>query len=91
MMRRAKRAMYDHLTSVHQELVGGPHDLRGGDLVQEPGLLCQLLLCLLLHLAGAGLVVVEQGGEGGKGGQRLHRGVNRGEQGQFRAILSDTT
>ena len=63
-------------TSVHQELVGGPHHLRGGDLLQEPGLLRQLLLCLLLHLAGAGLVVVKQSGEGGEGGQRLNSGVH---------------
>ena len=64
------------ITSVHQELVGGPHHLSGGDLLQELGLLRQLLLCLLLHLAGAGLVVVKQGGEGGEGGHRLHSGVH---------------
>ena len=60
----------------------GLHDLRGGDLLQEPGLLRQLLLSLVLHLdkmtehvhhdqadylAGAGLVIVEQSGEGSEG------------------------
>ena len=77
-----------HLTSVYQELVCCPHDLSGRHLLQEPGLLRQLLLRLLLHLTGAGAVVVKQGGEGGKGGQGLHCGVNRGEQRQLRTVLS---
>ena len=75
------------LTSVHKELECCLHDISGHGLLQEEPLLLDLLLGVLLHLPGAGQVVVKQRGHGGEGGEGAHAGVHSGEQGPGRAVL----
>ena len=75
------------LTSVHKELECCLHDIGGHGLLQEQPLLLDLLLGVLLHVPGAGQVVVKQRGHGGEGGQGAHTGVHSREQGLGRAVL----
>ena len=69
-------------TSIHEILESCPHDIRVHDCLEKLQFLQLLLLGVVLHHAGAGVVVVKQLGQGGKCWQCLHPGVHVGKQWQ---------
>ena len=75
------------VTSVHQELHQGPHHIGLHHLLQQLLLLLLLLHGVVLHLAGAGVVVVKELGQGGEHWDCLHGWVDRLEERVGRAVL----